>query len=371
MKRLQKFLVILFLFFSVNPFQLFSQFTVTRVVDQNINTAQEGFYYALPQTVLKIDLVVDKIQQIKGPLSEYTENYLGTTDYVRSNNTIYQLVNVSVTPTFEPDPHQVYYVQFPAEKSKDETGTGFSISSISSLLAYNDDPIESDKNVENIDQTLIFMEGQDNFHYQADYHRKKKTDTITRKITIDTVSIERFVYKTSWVDKNDEDKANEAALQISNIREARFNLLTGYQEVNYGESMQYMDQQLINLERQYLELFLGKEIKSFMNQTIYYTPSKGTTNDVLTEFNGSSTVEINIFPSGNMNLLPENPPSKIDHLYYRIPEFAIIEIIQNGELLYREKILVNQLGITAASPLDKVKSQFDPETGSLIKIVRE
>ena len=215
------------------------------------------------------------------------------------------------------------------------------------------------------------MQGEDDFKHYADYHRKKKTDTIVRKITIDTVSIERFIYKTSWVDKNNEDKANEAALQISKIREARFNLLTGYQEVNYGESIKYMDKQLLDLEQQYLELFLGKESKDYVNQTVYYTPQKDINNSTLLNFNGVDDVNIKIIPSGSVGALPENPPSKINFLYYRVPEFVTIEISQNGEILHREKLLVNQLGVTASAPLDEVKMQFNPETGSLIKIMRE
>ena len=369
MKQLQTSLLVL-LAISV-PIISFSQFTVTKVTDQTVNTSQEGFYYSLPQTVLKIDLLVEKLQQIPGPLSEYTENYLGTSDYIKSSSTSYRLLNVNVKPTFEPDPEQIYYVQFPAERSKDEQSTVFNLNSFGFLLSYNDDKSGESTKPENIEQTLIFMEDSDDFHYEADYHRKKKTDTITRKITIDTVSIERFIFKTSWVDKNKEDKANEAALQIANIREARFNLLTGYQEVNYGESMKYMDQQLLKLENQYLELFLGKESKTYVNQTIYYIPKKGSLGGTLIDFNGTGKVEINIESSGAVRHLPENPPAKLDHIYYRIPDFATVEIEQNGEVFYREKMTVNQLGVTAASPLDKVKSQFDPQTGTLLKIARE
>jgi len=355
----------------LNPPNSFGQFTITKVTTQPVNTSLEGFYYSLPQTVLRIDLVIEKLQQIPGPLSEYTENYLGTSDYIKSNSTTYRLVNANVKPTFEPDPDQLYYVQFPTEKSKDEKGTTFNLSSFGSLLSYNDDKSDESAKPESIDQTLIFVAGENDFQYQADYHRKKKIDTITRKITIDTVSIERFIYRTSWVDKNNEDKANEAALQITNIREARFNLLTGYQEVNYGESMKYMDQQLLKLERQYLELFLGKESKTYVNQTVYYTPKKDAASGMLIDFNGNDKVEIQIKLGGTVGLLPENPATKPDHIYYRIPDFATIEIVQNGEVIYREKMAVNQLGVTAAAPLDKVKSQFDPKTGTLTKIVRE
>ncbi len=128
------------------------------------------------------------------------------------------------------------------------------------------------------------LEGNEDFSYYADYNRKKKIDTVVRKISIDTVTINRFLFKTSWVDKSDKEKANEAAQQILEIREARFHLISGYQEVNYGESMKYMNNQLKELENNYLELFLGKEVKTTDIQTVYYIPKKDKTQGYCLQF---------------------------------------------------------------------------------------
>jgi len=349
-----------------------AQFVVKRVVSpETVNTAQEGFYYSLPKTVLKVDLVIEKVRQIEGPLSEYCEDYLGTTNKIRSNSTEFRLLNADITPVVEPDKDQLYYVQFPAERSKDEQLITFQLSPLGTLIAFDD--AETGKKIisDNVDQTIIFKEGEDNFHYYADYHRQRKIDTIVRKITIDTVSIERFVFKTSWIDKSDKDKANEAALQISNIRKARFDLLTGYQEVNYGESMKYMDQELQKMEKQYLELFLGKEVKSIVNQTVYYTPEKGSTGGIILNLEGGENVEIAIDPAGTTSLLPEKPLEKIDQVYYRYPEIATVEILFDGNVLYRESFALNQLGTVVTAPLGKAKTQFDPKTGTMTRIIRQ
>jgi hypothetical protein len=354
------------------PQLVFSQFTVKRVVSpETVNTAQDGFYYSLPKTVLKIDLVVEKIQRIKGPLSDYCEEYLGVADFIKTNGTQFRLLNAEVEPIAEPDKDQLFYVQFPAEKSKDEQVIAFQLSSLGTLLAFDDAEIAKKEPSGNVDQTIIFTEGDDGFDYFADYDRKRKIDTITRKITIDTVSIERFIFKTSWVDKSTEEKANEAALQITNIREARFNLLTGYQEVNYGESMKYMDRQLLKMEKQYLELFLGKELKSVENHTVYYVPEKGNPGGVILNSDGGKSVEVAIKPSGNSSLLPEKPFEKPDQVYYRIPEITTIEVKYDGEILYRKNLPVSQLGAVAAAPLGKAKTQFDPETGTMTRIIRQ
>lgn len=372
MKQFPHSFIFLFLLSLVLSQPVKAQFVVKRVVSpETVNTAQEGFYYSLPKTVLKIDLVIEKVRQIEGPLSAYCEDYLGTTNKINSNSTKIRLLNADVTAVVEPDKDQLYYVQFPAERSKDEQLIAFQLSPLGTLLAFDDAVTNNKISDENVDQTIIFKEGDDDFHYYADYNRQRKIDTVVRKITIDTVSIERFVFKTSWIDKSDKDKANEAALQISTIRKARFDLLTGYQEVNYGESMKYMDQQLLKMENQYLELFLGKEVKSIVSQTVYYTPEKGNSGGVILNLEGGKSVEITITPVGTASLLPEKPLEKIDQVYYRYPEIATVEIKFEGEALYRGSHTLNQLGAIVTAPLGKAKTQFDPETGTMTRIIRQ
>ena len=359
------------LFFCI-PYFSFGQYNVEKVANASVNTSQDGFYYALPQTVLKVEMLVEKIQRIRGPLAEYAENYLGVTDYISTDNTTWKILDVNVEPQFEADPSEVYYVRFPAEKSKDGKSLTFRLSPQGTLLAFDDNGGgEREKNTETVDKTMIIMEGDEGFRYFADYHRKKKVDTITRKITIDTVSIERFIFRTSWVDKSAADKADEAARQITAIREARFNLLTGYQEVNYGESIRYMDYQLNKLERSYMELFLGKEVKTQVFRTVYYVPEKGNNGGAILKFDNGQEVKISVLAEGNTSALPEKPLAKTDNIYYRIPDIANVEVMFDGSLMFSRRMPVSQLGVVATAPIGRAKTQFDPLTGALISITRD
>ena len=364
-----RFSTIVVLLFSI-AISAYGQFTVTRVTETGVNTDQDGFFYALPQTVFKVDLLVEKIQKRRGPLADYAEDYLGTTAIIPTNSSSYRILDVKIESEYEADPSQLYYVQFPTEKSKDEESLTFSLTHLGTILAFDDEDIKAEKTTREVDQNIFFIEGDDDFHYYPDYNRKKKVDTITRKITIDTVSIERFIFKTSWVDKSTKDRAEEAARQIAGLREARFQLLTGYQEVNYGESMKYMDYQLQKMEQQYLELFVGKETKSHVLQTIYYIPEKAKTSDILLTLDNGQEVEIKVSPAGNMGSIPQNALSKADNIYYRVPDMAEVEISYDGEVMFRKRMPVNQLGVVALAPLSRSKTQFDPNTGTLIKIKR-
>ena len=348
------------------------QYIVKKVTNASVNTAQDGFYYSLPQTLFKVVITYEKIEKIRGPLADYTLNYLGTNNYIESNSSSYNLINVDLMTETGPDPDQSYYIQFPAERDKDESPVTFTLSDMGTIVGFNHDKVDGGQvKEETIDQTFILFESDTKFDMHPDYNRLKQQDTITRRITIDTVSIDQFIFKTTWVDKSDEDKANEAALQISRIREGRFNLLTGYQEVAYGESMRYMDRQLEKLEKQYLELFLGKEVKTIESQTVYFVPEKGEDSDVLLNLDDGTQVTIKLVPLNLSSNLPSNPLEKVNHLYYRIPDQAIVEIDHNDILYLRKKVTVNQLGVIAAAPLNRTRTSFDVKTGGLKTIIRE
>ncbi len=372
MKNFFNYSGVLFLLMSLLTSEAFGQFIVRKVHDQNVNTSQDGFYYALPQTVLKIDLLIEKVQQQKGPLSAYTQEYLGTSDFIETTGVSYRLLHVELDQFVEPDPEQIYYVQFPADRPKDAKPTGFTLTPLGILTAFDAEGGQAALiSQTEINQTIIVSEQEDGFDYFAEYNRRKKVDTIIRKITIDTVSIDRFLFKTSWVDKSLKEKANEAAMQIAKIREARFNLISGYQEVNYGGSMNYMDKQLSLLEKRYLELFLGKEIKSIENQTVYFVPSDENKSKVLYKASDGSPIELKLISSGATSKLAEKPLEKQDNIYYRIPESTLVEITENGAVHYKRKLAISQYGVIASAPLNGTRLQFDPKTGSLVKIIRE
>ena len=371
MKKLNSRLFILLAFLMAILFQGYSQITVTKIENKNINSSQEGFIYSLPQTVFKIDIVYEKTMKIKGPLSDFTDEYLGATDYISSDAIAYNLINAGISTFQEADPDQFYHVKYPIERAKDAKTTSFSLSDIGSLLAYNTNAQNIRQTVEVVnDQTIIFKEGDDLFPYMSQYNKQKKTDTIIRTINIDTVTINRFLFKSSWIDKTVSEKAREAALQIEKIREGRYHLISGYQEVNYGSSIIYMDKQLQKLESQYLELFLGRELKTIETQSFYYLPDKNKKVDELMRFNDGKLVNIKLTSNNISNNLPDVITSN-NSVYYRIPASVTVTISSENKDFFSGRYLINQLGVVSSVPLEGTKLQFDAETGNLISILRE
>ncbi len=361
----------LLLVFSLIIMGTQAQITVSKVENSN-KSSSNGFYYSLSQTVFKIGIVYEKIQFVKGPFSSYAKEYLGVTDIITSDKIEYNLIKVNATSTTESDANQIYNIQFPSERAKDSKSNTFILSDIGGLLTYNTDPVTSSSNsIKTIDQTFIFKEGNENFPYLSQYNKSKRTDTVVRTINIDTTVINRFLFKTSWVDKSKDEKAKEAALFIEKIRESRYNLITGYQEVNYGSSIIYMDEQLQSMEKQYLELFTGKTIKTVEKRTVYFIPEKSNNSTELLKLNDGKSIVARINPLDKIGDLDNVASSVINSVYYRIPVTAELVISSGNVNFFNERFLINQLGIITTAPLDNTELQFDTETGNLIMITRD
>ena len=367
MKNLLNILLILLVSVSAT-----AQYKIQKVTS-SVNTAQEGMYYALPLTVIKLDITLERIDQKPGPLASYSEDFLGTSNYINESNYFYNLLDVGVSTSAEVDPDQLYYLTLPAQKPKGEVESSLQLSNIGTLVSYNASETINNQNIisPTINQTNFYYQGDEDFKYFADYNRKTVVDTIIRKITIDTVTIDRFLFRTSWTSLSEKDKAGAAALKIQNIREQRFNLLTGYQEVNYSGSIEYMDFQLKKMENDYLQLFLGKEVRSIETYTIYVVAKPGETRKTILDMGNGNTIDLEFVLHGNTAMLPEKPLQKDNHLYYRVPENTTVNVKFKNKVHKSVNLLVSQFGKLSMATLNNTQLYFDPQTGNLVKLVKK
>lgn len=365
----------------------YSQITVSHA-KQGIPGQQEGFFYALPQTVLKVDFIVKKTTHTVGPYSSFAERMLGVSDVVKADFESFEIMDALISTIAEPDPKAVFYVRLDERAAKDAVSTTFSQMGNGIILGAGDDVQNTDNESVNTIKHLVNSPDQKQFSYYAERNLYRRIDTIIRNITIDTTIIKRPVLQASWVDRSPEQKARSAADYIQTIRESRYNLVSGYQEINYGNTLIYMDQQLRQLEEAYLSLFLGHEHTVIEEFTVYFTPQKADnglkTIARFTQESGvifSSTrglpVQIELIPVGNTQLIPtvaENTLESItivNSLLYRVPETVEIRLIYQDKILDHSRISISQMGAIAVAPLNRTKLKFDAETGQIIQLKRD
>jgi hypothetical protein len=300
----------------------------------------------------------------------------------------YKISAINITTAAEPDPDQYYFIE-PGEKmSKNEQAGLFSLGSSGVILGtIAQESMDTDvaKPVTGIADNMD--DNKDSFgelfKYSADISVFEKVDTIIRKISLDTMTVERQFYKRTVVEKSPDQKAKEAADFISKIKENRFNLISGVQEVNYNqETLEYMDTQLKTMEKEYLKLFTGVSLSKTMTFSYKYIPVPNQVNTEIPVFKfikskgvvdldepGGKVVTIKVQRVGNTNavsayLSQAVKTSKQQGLTYRIPEVAKVTV-KFEDVIQETQCLINQLGVVASLPVNKWKVMYHPETGGI------
>ncbi|MCF8228742.1 MAG: DUF4831 family protein [Bacteroidales bacterium] len=361
-----------------------SIFAQVKVVPAESSGNTPGVFYALPQTVFKIDVTVEHTRTIPGPFSDYAEKYLGITDAPRLSNDEYNILDLQVESFTRPDPDQIYFVQYGERSNKDERSLSLKLSQAGILVG-------ADKaNAEGSAKAIELAQVSDKPFFDKPFSKitndnlYEKIDTVVRRITIDTLTIEKNFYRSTWQQKTSEQKARDAADFISRIKENRFLLMSGYQEVNYGESIAYMDQELKKLYSEYLSLFIGIEKTMTYHYSFLFTPDAGQPGQSSPLFRFSenrglfSTAEsigenvfIRITASGiaekiaDAATIKSNPNAENNGYYYRIPEFADVEIEYEGRSIYKANMMINQLGAVSVTPFYNLEIEMHPGTGGI------
>jgi hypothetical protein len=371
------------LFFMQAEAQSQYQFQVTKATGkQEVVSPAGGIYYALPKTIFKVSVVLEQVNAIPGPFASYAGKLLGTNDYIKARKIYYRLLSVKVDPVTVADAAQVYYVRFPENRSSKEVRFfGLQMNDQGILTGFGPAQKQNQKSMmppppgaqQRSSEMYIFSDHRKGFDMQAGYSRAQKVDTIRREITIDTVTIKRFLFKTSWVNLTEEDRANDAAKQINNIRTSRFNLLTGYQEVNYGMGIRYMDVELQKLEHEYLVLFLGREYRQMVVRTFVFDPQKQALSGKLLQYTDKSgkthVLSITTRVVNEMSKVAGKKSAEPDALFYRIPVKAVISVGSGGNPFYSDTFEVPQLGVVSTVPVrENTHLRISPKTGAVLGV---
>jgi len=361
---------------------------VVKVDNKTQPSGKSGFYYALPRTFIRVDIVVNKTEQIKGPYSEYAEKYLGLTNVIKSNSTSYEISEYKLSTFAEPDPQQFYFVRLKNACCTNYDRLKLSLSETGILMSAH--ALVDTSASEN--QTYVFEEEgnvyPDLFKSYTDLNLFEKVDTIIEKVNVDSVLIEKMTFKRSLVEKTPEQKAREAADFFIKVKDNRFNLISGFQEVNYDkETFKYMNEELQKMENDYRKLFTGIIFSKKITYSFIFLPSpaKPEESAMLFRFStlrgvlGSSDaygepVYLNILKSGNTDTLNVYQVKK-DSLkirqhgfYYRIPDYAEVSLSNSNEENIRGKFLIAQYGVLTYLPASMRFFDLYKETGGIKNI---
>ena len=369
---------------------VFGQINVLRIDNNATPLTKEGIFYSLPRTVVKIDVKIDRIENYKGPYADFAARFLGLKNVIPANSVDYKVSEITITTYPEPDPDQYYFIELGDKISKGEKDGLLSLSDAGLILGTIAGGADTLMGSVKVRKSVEAPQENDKdvfgelFKYSADASVFEKVDTIRRKINIDTMTVERQYLKKTIIEKSPEQKAREAADFIAKIKENRYTLISGQQEVNYNkETLEYMDTQLKVMEKEYMKLFTGISLHKSMSFSYKYIPIPNQINTEIPIFKflrskgvidldeaGGKVVTIKIQRVGNTNTVANylkkvEKDTKTHGFSYRIPELARVTVKVDENIQEETQCLGSQLGVVSWLPADKWQVQFHKETGGI------
>ncbi|RLD61722.1 MAG: hypothetical protein DRJ01_07425 [Bacteroidetes bacterium] len=368
-----------------------SSFSVVNIKNDTSFT-QNALIYALPRTVIKVNVEISKIESYRGPYCQYAKKYLGIDDdaVIFSDNVSYDISNIDIESYSEPDTNCFFLVK----SQNDEMANLLNLSQNGLLLSINKNIDDEEK----YQKTNFYKKYDDDFFF-INQSVKRNLQEINKKeykiVKNDTSTVKIPFTRRYTVLKSTELKAEEAANFIIKIRKRKFKLISGmYEKFPDGEAVERMIKEMDKLENDYLALFIGKPIETKQKYTLNYTPDESleTNQNILFYFSSDNGVLINkniinrtiankqisgypiIIDVENLDFTnklkssSEETQLQTNSFFYRIPDYANVRIIKGNNVIASKKMLIAQFGKLASLPKDlinKSKIEFYKDYGSI------
>ena len=358
---MKKLLLILSLFASLS---LEAQYVAT--YGETTASQNEGFYYFMPRTVIKLAVTIEETQYHIGPYAEFATEMLGTTDYIKENKTETVVKSIDIQLGNEPDTESACFIEFD-EKGK-EPVPNFILDYDGMLIAvgYNTlpecfdikkNPIVYDNDDQKPELPVSFIEiieEQEDKNADDEEEVKKAPKKTTKK-----------------------DMAKMALDKITKIKGAYFDLVSGVNETNYGNTISFMAENLQNIENECISLFKGKTTKVTYKKYFYIKPgnNEGNSNISLGKLDNGETLKVQ-FETKNttMGLNPMGDDvintDQTNKLFYRVPAQTNVTITLGKNVITSKTLTISQFGEMRLIATKNNKILFNPNTGQIISIVK-
>lgn len=359
MNRIPTKFALLLLALSVLGGQLYAQISTTFA--KNVTPGQQnGMYYSLPQTMLKLDFIIEETILEKGPLSDYASNYFEMEDYVEYETMEYKLLDVKMTPVASPDPNAMFFVTLATSRGGgkiqfDVLPNGI-IRSVGMGNAIDD---ETEKCKPIIDKPQCCQEECEDKNGFIGLMMAGKTNAQVAKEVVD---------------------------KIAEIRKAKYYLISGDVEMAANpETFNAMYKKLDTMEKEYTSLLLGKRVSKKVVKTLYVIPNKELTTQTVAKFSETEGLTVGTGGSGSMVTVQTlslnttaaiNAPSQSavesvsyeNKVFYRVPETAQVTVTCGNTTILEDRVTINQLGAMLMAPITNSRLVFDTETGQIVNM---
>lgn len=323
--------------------------------------------FALPKTALTVTIMIEKQIVKKGPYAEFAEKYIGIRNAPTENTEKFLLKNIEISDQRIADTEQIFVVQYKHKLPwhsiiQQNDGVILAINQVNTNIP------DVSTNHNNFLYTNPSLEHIAFKELSKSNYFKEKIDTIFKQVKVDTNWVRIAVPQKSIDTLKLEDKAQEAAQHIFDLRSKLFDLLTGDMEtLPQGEAAKTIIEYLKYEEQEYLSLFLGKtytttirydfDVIPELNQNeyilAYFDPNKGLVSNPTKD---SKAIKINLNPYDSfkpftMAQLQYQKAQKKNSFPYRMPILSRLSVQLNEEIVFKKDIRIYQFGKTMEIPV--------------------
>ncbi|WP_430815466.1 DUF4831 family protein [Carboxylicivirga sp. RSCT41] len=335
-------------------------------VAQMNNATSNTLVYSLPATVIRVNVEVEKTINKVGPFYRYSQKMLNVSDVVTEDKVEWKIKSVNIETFGVPDNSKRYSISYSGTAS----APFLNLTSSGVLAGVNSDFNNAECYLKKF--TAADLPGVEDVNFN------------------DVAMIEKQLVKTSTA-----AMAEETANYIYKIRKRRFKILASdfEQLPPDGQSYEVMVRELNKLEKEHMELFVGKTETYTMTRSFDIFPDKmSTNNDVLFRFSSVSGIVDKMDVSGapvyfeleaeegtplpDAAVVMEKGQEVRNGLFYNRPGKATIKIIDKNKLIKEQEVYLGQYGQVVSMPSnvleqDNVSIRINPKTGALQSIERK
>lgn len=305
--------------------------------------------YALPQTTITFEVEAVLENFYAGPYAKYAQKYLGVNARQEDQKTCV-LSAVKMTPHIEADQSQRYYV------TPDKGALSFLSLTSQGLIAVSDGSFGNGSQWRFASQA-----GADFSDKGVSSNLTSEATTLFRGVDGNRVAVQQNMV----VQKSLEQRAQEAAEMIFDLRKKRVQIVTGDTDATYsGEAMGAALAEIAALEKEYMSMFIGYSDFQTQKMKCDVVPEKDRKSQTYVAFRLSDTD--GIVSADNMSGRPyllELTPQTISPAsgkpaaakgtvaIYRIPAVCSVKLTDGVNPILQDRIAVYQLGYESYFPI--------------------
>lgn len=354
---------------SLLVFMLLSTNMLAQISSQPLQPRKDQVYamgipYSLPLTLVHIHIGIQKELFHTGLFAPYANKYLGIKSVIHNDSVTYQLADIRITSHLTLDTTEQYLAR--SEKGYDER--------LNRLLAPSEEGITYRKYLKQLNPTYVSTGNKNKnllFHSTERIcltgNIKTTTDTLYKTIYKDSVFVQVPVYRENTKTKSLEERAEETAEFLINLKKAQLTLLADWETIDPPASQEvlaYAIRELRVVETDYLKQFTGGKHQQTLQQNYSIIPSSPNDTSILFHF----SPDRGIHPHGDPVVCVIDKTNhtqsltaygqqlanqkKADYLHERIPGTARIRILYRGQIIAETQLSLFQFGTSLPMPVE-------------------